>query len=132
MALPENYLAFGRCRIQLKQPYAQYTVRPTVVSEDELSSALDDEFNAPTVGSPLVCFLYNTVQVYPGAGCDQLLLSFYRLPAELDLAKADQVPDLLPALLPTLVQYAVQLALESVSDPRFQTQAAITSATAKA
>lgn len=130
--LPANYLAYGRCRLQLKQPYAQYTVRPNVLSEDELSSALDDEFNGPTIGEPVACFLYNTVQVYPGAAGELLLLTFYRLPAELDLSTPAQVPDLVPALLPTLVQYAVQLALESVSDPRFQTQASVAAATAKA
>lgn len=130
--LPVNYLAYGRCRLQLRQPYAQYTVKPNVISEDEFSSAMDDEFNGPSIGEPVACFLYNTVQLYPSGAGDQLLLSFYRLPTELDLAKPDQVPDLVPALLPTLVQYAVQLALESVNDARFQTQAAIAAATAKA
>ena len=128
--LPANYLAFGRCRLQLKPPYAQHIVTPSVVSEDELSGALDDEFNRPTIGEPVVCFLHGLVQVYPGAACEQLLLSFYRLPKQLDLSTPAQVPDLLPALLPTLVQYAVQLALESVQDPRFQTQAAIAKVTA--
>jgi hypothetical protein len=127
--LPADYLAFGRCRVQLRAPYEQYVLTPTVISEDELSDALSDPFNSPTIGEPLVCFLYNAIQVYPGAASERLLLSYYRHAPDLDLSTPAQVPALPETLLSELVQLAVQLALESVADPRFQTQAAITSRT---
>jgi len=126
--LPDDYLHYGRCRVQLAPPYQNYNVRVTIVSEDELSDLLQDEFNTPTIGEPVACFLHNTVVVYPRNAFSSFELSYYKLPKV--LVEKEDVCELVEALIPTLVQYAVQLALESVESTRTNTQAQIASATA--
>lgn len=127
--LPTDYLAYGSNRAVLKPPYEAYRVFVRLISEDEINPLLDDDFNRPTVGDPVGCFLHGQLRLYPSGTLAQLVLSYYRRPALLDLSTPGQVPDLAPAVLPTLVQYAVQLALESVADPRFRSQGLISKLT---
>lgn len=127
--LPTDYLHYGRITIQLKKPLANYQIPPRIVAESELDKALNDPFNGPAIGTPIICFTENQLLVYPGASCDKVLGAYYRYPVTIDLSKPSTAVDLVEALIPTLLQRAVQLALESISDPRFQTQAQVATLT---
>jgi hypothetical protein len=130
VALPDNYLRYGNARVQLKAPYDHYNVTVRIISQDELSKLLEDPFNAPTIGEPVACFLNGEARLYPGNAFASFDLHYYKRWAALDLNQPDSVPEAGEEHHPTIVQYAVQLALESVQDPRFQTQAAVAKLTA--
>lgn len=123
--LPPNYLAHGTLSFTINGNW----VLPRIVSENELLTILADPFNAPELYDPVACYLHNQLQVYPTTGIAMANLSYYRQPALLDMNIPDAEVEFVDALLPSLVQRAVQLALESVQDPRFQTQAAIATLT---
>ena len=129
VALPANYLRYGNARVQLKEPYQNHNVPVRIVSEDEISKLLEDPFNVPTIGEPVACFLEQGARLYPGNAFASFELHYYKRWAALDLSTPDQVPEAAEEHHPTIVQYAVQLALESVADPRFQTQAVVSNLT---
>ena len=128
--LPADYLHYGRCMMSLLAPYANYSVKLSVVSEDELSDALDNTFNKPTIGAPVACFLSGTLATFPAHAGSKVTGQYYALPTPVSLATPTQVPDICEALIPTWVQYAVQLALESTESARTSSQAQISTLTA--
>lgn len=130
ITLPDDYLRYGNARVQLKAPYANFNVPVRIISEDELTKLLEDPFNAPTIGEPVACFLNREARLYPGNAFASFDLHYYKRWAELDLSQPDAALEVGEEHRPTIVQYAVQLALESVQDPRFQSQAAVAAKTA--
>lgn len=126
VTLPDNYLHYGMLWVTEPITDTDLTTRvaPTVVNEDELLNLLNDPFNKPTLLDPVLCFLTDKLQVFPNT-CTGIAGAYYREPATLLLSTPTQVVELRNPLCLVLVQKAVQLALESITDSRFQTQAAI-------
>lgn len=125
--LPDDYLSYGKMLVNVSvstSASGHYAV-PMLVSEDELLRVLTDPFNRPTTGNPVLSFVNNQLSLYTGQDTAKgLVISYYRLPTRISVNGAGKL-DLPEALVPSLVQRAVQLALESIQDPRFQTQNAI-------
>lgn len=124
--LPEDYLSFERCQVEVSRTGIQPTyVTPYVVSQGKLNSYKQDPFNKTRINKPLIYLESNKIKVdVDNFTANKVNLVYYKYPIK--VSKVNNInSELSESLQKEAISMAVLIALESIESARTSTNAGL-------